>query len=152
LALLDSVCELEIDDALAVYTSQNSPIQVLGAYVNAITNRDYARAYSYWETPPDNATLEQFAAGYADTDAVSLIVRADAFVGGAAGSIYASIPVLLTATDLDGDKTFFGGCYVARHSNVPVGDAIEPAPEWWLYSADVVELEPAALQDPIALL
>lgn len=152
LALLDNACELPVDDALAIYTARNSPIEVLGAYVNAITHRDYARAYGYWEIPPDNATLEQFASGYADTDSVLLIVRADAFVGGAAGSVFASIPTLLTATDAAGDKTFFGGCYVTRHSNVPVGDATEPAPEWWLYSADVVALEPAALQDPIALL
>ena len=51
-----------------------------------------------------------------------------------------------TAIDL------FGGCYVTRRSNVPAGDATEPAPEWWLYSASVAELAPAALQDPVALL
>jgi hypothetical protein len=152
LTLLDTVCEPPPDEALDVYTARNSPIEVLGAYINAITNQNYARAYSYWELPPDNATLEQFSAGYADTAAVSLVVRADAFTGGAAGSMYASIPVLLTATDFEGDKTFFGGCYVTRHSNVPVGDATAPTPEWWLYSADVTELEPTALQDPIALL
>lgn len=152
LALLDTVCEPPPDEALDVYTAQYSPIQVLSAYVNAITNQNYARAYSYWETPPDNATLEQFEAGFADTASASLVVRADASVGAAAGSAYASIPALLTATDLNGDKTYFGGCYVTRHSNVPVGDATEPAPEWWLYSADVAELDPAALQDPIALL
>ena len=152
LALLDTACEPPPDEALDVYTAQFSPIQLLGAYVNAITNENYARAYSYWESPPDNVTLEQFKAGYADTDAVSLIVRADAFAGGAAGSTYASIPVLLTATDLEGNKIFFGGCYVTRHSNVPVGNATQPAPEWWLYSADVAELDPAALQDPLALL
>lgn len=152
LTLLDTVCEPSPVEALEIYTAQFSPVQVLAAYANAITNRDYTRAYGYWETPPHNATLEQFKAGYADTDTVSVVVRADAFIGGAAGSTYASVPVLLTATDLNGDKTFFGGCYVTRHSNVPVGDAVEPAPEWWLYSADVAELEPAALQDPIALL
>ena len=152
LALLDTACEAPPDEALEIYTSQFSPVQVLAAYANAITNQNYARAYSYWETPPDNATLEQFEAGYADTASVSLIVRADAFIGGAAGSTYASIPVLLTAADFEGNKTFFGGCYVMRHSSVPVGDATEPAPEWWLYSADVDELDPAALQDPIALL
>jgi hypothetical protein len=152
LALLDTACEAPPVEALDVYTAQYSPIQVLAAYASAITNQNYARAYSYWETPPDNVTLAQFEAGFADTAAASLIVRADAFIGGAAGSTYASIPALLTATDLNGDKTFFGGCYVARQSNVPVGDATEPAPEWWLYSADVAELDPAALQDPIALL
>ena len=152
LTLLDTTCEPPPDEALEIYTAQFSPIQVLSAYANAITNQNYARAYSYWEAPPDNATLDQFEAGYADTAAVSLIVRADASIGGAAGSTYASIPALLTATDLNGDQTFFGGCYVARHSNVPAGDAVEPAPEWWLYSAGVAELDPAALQDPIALL
>ncbi len=152
LALLDSACELPPEEALEVYTAQFSPIQVLAAYVNAITNQNYARAYSYWETPPDNATLEQFEAGFADTASASLVVRADASVGVAAGSTYASIPALLIATDFEGNKSFFGGCYVTRHSNVPAGDATEPAPEWWLYSADVAELDLTALQDPIALL
>ena len=152
LALLETVCEPPPDEALDVYTVQFSPIQVLAAYANAITNQNYARAYSYWETPPDNTTREQFEAGFEETASASLVVRADASVGAAAGSAYASIPALLTATDADGDKTFFGGCYVTRRSNVPAGDATEPAPEWWLYSANVAELDPAALQDPIALL
>lgn len=152
LARLDTVCEDRLNNPQTPYMPRYSPAEVLGAYANAISNHDYVRAYNYWETPPDNATLQQFQAGYTDTAFATAVIRADAFLGVAAGSTYVSVPTLWTATDDEGNETFFGGCYTTRHSDVPVGDAAEPEHEWWLYSAQVQELEPAALQDPMALL
>ena len=57
-------------------------------------------------------------------------------VGAAAGSTYADAPLLITATD-QGQPQLFVGCMVTRKSNVPVGNATEPDPNWYLYSADI---------------
>lgn len=117
------------------YKPSSSPITLLQSYYNAINRGEYERAYSCWETPPRNASLEQFAQGYANTASVDVFVGLDIQGGGAAGSVYMEIPALLIATNTDGSQQVFAGCYVARRSNVPVGDSPMPDPNWGLYSA-----------------
>jgi len=57
-------------------------------------------------------------------------------IGAAAGSAYASTPLLITATSW-GQPQLFVGCMVARKSNVPVGNSPVPDPNWHLYSAKI---------------
>jgi hypothetical protein len=125
-------------------TNENltSPVNLLTSYFGAIEQKDYARAFGYWETPPTGTpTLESFAQGFADTQDVSLILRLDVTEEGAAGSIYSSLPALVTSTLSNGTVQNFAGCYVARLVNVPVGDATEPDPNWHLNSAQVTALQ-----------
>lgn len=114
---------------------QFSPVALVSSYYDAIAAGDYARAYDYWWSGPPNQTLAEFAAGFAETDDIGVIVGLDFYSEGAAGSIYSQMPVLLTATDA-GVLQVFVGCIWTRRSNVPVGDNPEPDPNWYLYRAD----------------
>lgn len=137
ISLLQTSCEEQLTLADA-RENLSSPVSLLTSYFGAITSKDYASAFSYWETPPASTpTLASFAAGYAETDTVSIILRLDVSMEGAAGSSYASVPALVISTLNDGTIQHFTGCYVARQVNVPVGDATEPDPNWYLYDAHV---------------
>lgn len=136
-SLLQTACEEQLTLADA-REDLASPVTLLTSYFSAITAKDYAIAFSYWETPPASTpNLASFAAGYAKTDTVSIILRLDVSMEGAAGSSYASVPALVISTLNDGTVQHFAGCYVARRVNVPVGDATEPDPNWHLYDAKV---------------
>ena len=135
LALLDSVCDQTISLA-EVVENLTSPVSLLTSYFSAIVNQEYDRAWSYWETPP-SPTFTDFVQGFAETGDVSLLLRLDVLAGAAAGSAYASLPALVTATQTDGNVQYFAGCYVTRKSNVPVGDATEPDPNWRFYDSNV---------------
>lgn len=109
---------------------------LLQSYYNAINRRAYERAYSYWETPPGNASLAAYTSGYANTASVRVFVGLSEQMGGAAGNIYMEIPTLLVATNTDGSQQMFAGCYVVRRSNIQAtGEPLEQA--WTLYSASI---------------
>ena len=112
-----------------------SPLDLISSYYDAIAARDYARAYAYWPGGAPGQTLAQFAQGFAGTSNVGVVVALTFNMGVAAGSAYASSPLLITATD-QGVPQLFVGCMVARKSNVPVGNSTTPDPNWYLYSAN----------------
>lgn len=116
------------------FSDRTDPVSLVGAYYNAISLRDYPRAYSYWETAPGNATEQQFAAGFADTQSVRTFVRLPIVTDAGAGNIFASLPVLVMATQTDGSQQLYAGCFTAHKTNVPVGNATEPDPNWSLRS------------------
>lgn len=119
------------------------PASLIGAYYNAITQRDYARAYGYWQPPRANQTLAQFAAGFADTVSAGAFVGVPYPISGAAGSAYASLPTLVVAQRTDGSQVYYAGCFTVRKSNVPVGNAVEPDPNWYLQSARLLPMASA---------
>lgn len=121
-----------------VFEDTLDPILLLASFYNAINLKDYQRAYNYWGILPGDVSLAQFAQGYTDTDAVQGIVGLPVITDGAAGSIYAVMRTALIATRTDGSQQVFVACYVARMSNVPVGDSAEPDPNWSLYSGSAV--------------
>lgn len=111
-----------------------SPAGLIQSYYDAIAAGDYARAYGYWPDGAPGQTLEEFTAGFEGTEDIGVVAALSLHVGAAAGSIYAETPLLLTAVE-DGETNWYMGCVVARRSNVPVGDATEPDPNWHMYSA-----------------
>lgn len=127
---LVGVCDTMIDGA---YDDRTAPVRLLASYYNAINQGDYARAWSYWETPPA-PSFEEFSEGFADTASVMLVVRPPTHLEGAAGSVYAAIPALVNATHWDESRHAFLGCFVARRSNIGPPD-IER--EWSLFDATV---------------
>ncbi len=100
---------------------RSTPIQVLKSYYNAINLQEYVRAYSYWGQKGTSAKSQppaypQFAAGYSNTAQVKLTtgkIRG----GGAAGSVYTTVPVTLAVTNTNGSKDTFVGCYTLRQVN-----------------------------------
>lgn len=115
------------------YEDRTGPVRLLASYYNAVNRREYSRAWEYWETPPD-PSFEEFAAGFTDTESVMLVVRPPTSFEGAAGSLYASVPALLSAVHTDGSRHNFAGCFVARRPNI---DGPEVEQEWSLFDASV---------------
>jgi hypothetical protein len=116
------------------FDNQLSSLDTISSYYDAIAAHDYARAYSYWRNGAPGQTLAQFAQGFAETSDIGVVVALSFQGDAAAGSAYANAPVLITAKDQDQPQLFVG-CIVTRKSNVPVGNAVTPDPNWYLYSA-----------------
>jgi hypothetical protein len=117
------------------FMQQTDPASLLGSYYNAISLGDYPRAYSYWESAPGNQTEAQFAAGFADTLSAQVLVQEPIFEDAGAGNVHASIPTLVIANRKNGTQAYFAGCFITHKTNVPVGNATEPNPNWYLQSA-----------------
>jgi hypothetical protein len=111
-ALLLAAAPALADDP-AYRDDRSDPAAIVASYYNAVARREYARAWSYWGEPKPTAGYAAFAAGYADTAAVELALGA-VTTEGAAGSIYATVPLAVAATARDGSVEIFAGCYTTR--------------------------------------
>jgi hypothetical protein len=118
------------------YNNLLSAVDTITSYYDAIAAHDYSRAYYYWPNGAPGQTLVQFAQGFAGTTDIGVVVGLSFQMDAAAGSAYTSVPVLITAKDWNQPQLFVG-CFVARKSNVPVGNATTPDPNWYLYSANI---------------
>ncbi|MFN8378216.1 MAG: hypothetical protein U0452_06045 [Anaerolineae bacterium] len=125
------------------FTVTTDPASLIGSYYNAISLRDYPRAYSYWETPPGNQSEAQFAAGFSDTASAIALVAVPYLTDAGAGNIYASLPTVVIAQRTNGTQVYYTGCFVVHKTNVPVGNATEPNPNWYLRSAHLVPVTTA---------
>ena len=132
----DTCSRVELFPTTTGYHNQLSAIDTISSYYDAIAAHDYARAYAYWPNGAPGATLAQFTQGFAGTSEIGVVVALSFQIEGAAGSTYASSPLLITAKNQNQPQLFVG-CIVARKSNVPVGNATTPDPNWYLYSADI---------------
>lgn len=92
---------------------RSDPAALVRSLYNAVSRGEYARAWSYWGDAKPVADYDRFAAGYADTRSVAVALGAVA-TEGAAGSIYATVPVAIEATEADGTTRIFAGCIVTR--------------------------------------
>lgn len=122
------------------FTVTTDPVSLIGAYYNAIDRRDYARAYSYWEAPPKGQSQANFAAGFANTVGASVIVRLPYAMSAGAGNVFAEVPALVIAQHADGSEHYYVGCFTTHRSNVPVGNATEPDPNWRIRDGSLREI------------
>ena len=116
-------------------SAADSAVAVLRDYYDAINARDYRRAYAAWgdDGPPGRPTPAAFAAGYATTDSVRVLIGTPGRIEGAAGSRYLTVPVTLRAFERAAGETRYAGSYTLRRSVVPGAD---PASRrWHLYRA-----------------
>src|SRR5690349_24652060 len=92
---------------------RSTAVSVIQSFYNAISRKEYARSYSYYEDGQGVGPFAKFVAGYADTASVSI---AFGQVGseGAAGSTYYTVPVSLEAVSSAGKHSYFAGCYTLR--------------------------------------
>ena len=107
----------------AYLDDRSSPAAVINSYYNAIAQRQYLRAYSYWEISDSLPPFATFQQGFADTTAVQVELGT---VGGSAGAgqLYWSVPAAVFSTTTSGAKSFVG-CY-AVHLARPEIRAIPP--------------------------
>ena len=116
----------KVDGQVPVYDNQDDPVAALKSYYNAITLKDYERAYRYFNGAPNPAPdtappYDQFVKGYADTKSVTLAagkVETDA----GAGNIYANFAAVIVATHNDGSVQTFAGCYTMHRVNSGISD------------------------------
>ncbi|MBO6719568.1 MAG: DUF1176 domain-containing protein [Rhizobiaceae bacterium] len=94
---------------------RSDPVVLIRSLYNAINRQEYARAWSYFATPPA-ASLQAYADGYADTAGVELRTGSPSEEG-AAGSTHFQLPVAIEAYGTDGAARVFSGCYELRMSN-----------------------------------
>ena len=115
---------------------------VVRAYYAAIGSGDHAGAYALWSEGGRSSgqTPQQFAAGFADTRAVSVQPGEPGAVEGAAGSRYVEVPVSVTTTDADGREQRYVGAYVLRRAAVDGSTAGQRA--WRIASAELREYQP----------
>jgi hypothetical protein len=119
------------------YNNRSDPTRLIASYYDAINSGDFARAYEYWESAPNGASLEQFARGFINTKSVQFSLTPPTSTQGAAGSVYAELPTVILGTQIDGSIRTFTGCYVARRSNIENTG-------WRIYSAKVEEAASSA--------
>ena len=83
---------------------------------NAIARQEYARAYSYFGDQKPAGDYRSFVEGYAKTVDVQ-VITGTVTTEGAAGSIYAPVPVAVKSIEKGGTEHVYAGCYVTRIVN-----------------------------------
>lgn len=97
---------------------RSDAVSLVQSLYNAINRKEYARAWSYFSTPPA-ASLDEYAAGYSDTESV-VLRTGRASEEGAAGSLFYQLPVAIEARGSGGASRVFAGCYELRMANPAV--------------------------------
>jgi hypothetical protein len=119
------------------FEERTDPVHALLSYYNAISRKEFERAYGYFQGAPNPipalaAPYDQWVQGYANTKLVSVAVGKVVQDAGA-GNIYASFPVVLFATQSDDSLQLFTGCYTMHRANV--GISPNPSDELWSINA-----------------
>ena len=100
--------------------ADTTPAAIIRHYYSAIQARKYAEAYALWSNfgRASGKTAAQFAAGFGSTTDVHVTVDDSVQIEGAAGSQYATVPVVVDATLRSGQRQHFVGDYVLRRAMV----------------------------------
>ncbi len=98
--------------ASAYLDDRSNAAALISSYYDAISKRQYLRAYSYWETSDSLPPYATFAQGFANTNDVQVELGT---VGGSAGAgqLYWSVPAAVFSTTTAGAQRFVG-CYTAH--------------------------------------
>ena len=140
---LDDIADLRLDYVRTLLPPKkyvlpprelSTPTRLLSSYYREVNRRQFARAYTYWEDlgKASNQSFAHFEQGYADTDHV-VVSLGKPRVEGAAGSLFASVPVRIVATLKNQTKQNFRGTYVLRRSDIPPFDKLG----WRIHSAQI---------------
>jgi hypothetical protein len=99
---------------------------VVARYYRAIDARDYGTAYALWgdDGARSGQTLAAFTAGFAQTRS-SAVTLGTPSEEGAAGSLFVTVPVVVSAGLADGRRQRFTGRYVLRRVNDVPGASAE---------------------------
>lgn len=115
----------------------NGAAQAVQEYYDAINRHEYASAYTLWANlgTASQQSFAQFAHGYATTARVTIDLGKSTSQG-AAGSIYADVPVVILSTTSDQGPQTFCGSYTLRRMNVPPFDQFG----WHIESAKIAQV------------
>jgi hypothetical protein len=94
--------------------NRSGSVETVSSFLNALNRKQYVRAYSYYQNPASYpGAYEPYAAGYADTDGIT-VVFGTVLNEGAAGSLYYKVPLALHVLTTSNTKQTFVGCYTLR--------------------------------------
>ncbi|WP_426230826.1 hypothetical protein [Pararhizobium sp. DWP3-4] len=116
-ALAGSTVHADAQDQAAYIDDRSDGPALVRSLYNAINRHEYARAYSYFSDPVDS--YETFVKGYEKTVDVQVLIGS-VTQEGAAGSIYAPVPVAIKSTEKGGNEKIFAGCYITRIVNAAI--------------------------------
>lgn len=122
---------------LGISDTSTTPARIVRRYYEAIQAHDYDAAYALWgqSGQASGKNRAAFAAGFAQTAQVHATVSDSVQIEGAAGSQYATVPVVVDATLRNGTRQHFEGTYTLRRTMV---DGATPEQRrWHIYSADL---------------
>ncbi|WP_254703118.1 MULTISPECIES: hypothetical protein [Sphingomonas] len=121
--------------------SDAAAAEVIRRYYSAINAHDYATAWTQWgQDGRPGQRFADFRKGFAHTRSTHVSIGTMPPSEGAAGSIYATVPVTVEAQLDDGRRQRFAGQYVVRRVNDVPGASAEQL-RWHIDSAT---LKPAA--------
>lgn len=130
------------------YDDRSNAEALMLSWVNALNQKQYLRAYSYWEpNAPQLPPFPQFEQGYQNT-ATTQISFGQMTEDAGAGQFYTNVPVILTSQLTNGTFQTFVGCYTLHLANPGIQGV--PFQSLSIRSANVQQV--AAGQDPNALL
>jgi hypothetical protein len=98
---------------------RSSAEAVVRSLYNAISRKEYSRAWSYFGETKPAKNFDAFVNGYSSTDSVD-VKTGGVSEEGAAGSIFFTVPVAIAAVDKNGDQKIFAGCYTLRQVNAQI--------------------------------
>jgi hypothetical protein len=100
--------------------NRSGPIETVSSLLNAINLKQYVRAYYYFDTPANfPGPFEPYAAGYSETDLIT-VSFGSVQSQGAAGSTYYKVPLALHVQTASSTEQIFVGCYTLRLANPTV--------------------------------
>jgi hypothetical protein len=94
--------------------NRSGPIETVSSFLNALNLKQYVRAYYYYQNPATYpGPFDPYAAGYANTDVITVTfgtVQSE----GAAGSLYYKVPLAEIVHTTTNTTQTFVGCYTLR--------------------------------------
>jgi hypothetical protein len=111
-----SVVPVSIPTSPNYIDDRSTPSQLIISLFNAVSRKEYLRAYNYWINPGTSlGSFTAYADGYKDTGSVDLVfgnITGDA----GAGQMYYTVPVILKATATNGVHANYAACYIVHLS------------------------------------
>lgn len=139
LSVLDTACQ-QTDPLNTATINQLDPVGLVQSYFASITTGGVQQGFGYWENPPGDVFSTLYGQSLGGATNFRLYVNPEVYSEGAAGSIYATVAALFRETGSDSVTRYAAGCYVARLSDVPVGNATQPDPNWHFYNLTTLTL------------
>jgi hypothetical protein len=118
-------------------TAEETPADIVRRYYQAIAAKNFDDAYVLWSNrgKASGQSSREFARGFAQTARVHVTIADSVKIEGAAGSQYATVPVVVDAVQNDDRTQHFSGTYTLRRSMVDGATAEQR--QWRIESADL---------------
>lgn len=120
-------------------TGHEQPNAALADYVDALNEGAFDRAYHTWRAGGDGApaSANALAARFKTASRIKLQITDKTRTEGAAGTLYATVPIRVTIETANGTETSRSGdCVLARTNDIPGASAAQR--RWRLYDCSVL--------------